>query len=285
MKLFLQFLAAMLVGTVIGAYALPKITSQGNNDKTYAAQSNIRSDSSVPDAIVDNLQQQLLDAGKERKKLEQQIEQLRDQQGNNDFVAINQNERAAIDSDDSLPGPPSEIRELIQQRRNPQNQQQRLVDAGFSLDEIDAIERAAADYQTARIEERLAEMRANPEEYEQQLDPRGYQPIRAELGDERFEEYLRANGSNPDIVARNVIPGSAAELAGIQSGDQIYSYDGNRIFQTGDVTRGTISGTLNESVIIEVKRDDQIISLSAPRGTLGVTLGNAGRRFGGRRGP
>lgn len=278
MKLFLQFLAAMLVGTAIGAYALPKIVrddSEGSAKNTREAAS-IERDPSP--SIIDNLQQQLLQAGKERKRLEQQVQELQATINNG---STRQSAEAISDTEEEAPELPNEFQEFAQQQRNPQSQEQRLIDAGFSLDEIVAIERAEASYQTARIEQRLEQMRANPEQYERFLDPRGYQPVREALGDERFEEYLRANGRNPDVLARNVIPGSAAELAGIQAGDQIYSYDGNRIFQTGDVTRGTISGTLNESVIIEVKRDNQIISLSAPRGTLGVTLGNPGRRFGG----
>jgi len=291
MKLFLQFLAAMLVGTAIGAYALPKLGGE-DNIATNATAANPAIPAGDPsNSVVDNLQQQLLQASKERKKLEQQIQQLRAAQA--DPAALTgAEEQTDFEESADLDAEPAEesraeIIERIREARSPQAQQQRLLDAGFSQDEIIAIERAEANYQTARIEDRLAEMRANPDAYERQLDPRGYQPIREELGDDRFEDYLQANGVNPNVVTRNVIPGSAAEQAGIQSGDQIYSYDGSRVFQSGDVTRGTISGTLNESVIIEVKRDDQIISLTAPRGTLGVTLGNQrGGRFGrGGRGP
>jgi len=291
MKLFLQFLAAMLVGTAIGAYALPKLGGE-DNIATNATAANPAIPAGDPsNSVVDNLQQQLLQASKERKKLEQQIQQLRAAQADPAALTGAEEQTDFEESADLDVEPAEESRaeiiERIREARSPQAQQQRLLDAGFSQDEIIAIERAEANYQTARIEDRLAEMRANPDAYERQLDPRGYQPIREELGDDRFEDYLQANGVNPNVVTRNVIPGSAAEQAGIQSGDQIYSYDGSRVFQSGDVTRGTISGTLNESVIIEVKRDDQIISLTAPRGTLGVTLGNQrGGRFGrGGRGP
>ncbi len=291
MKLFLQFLAAMLVGTAIGAYALPKLGNQNITPVDNQRSVSISANSDASDSIIDTLQRQLLQASKERKQLEQQIAQLR-QQRIEDKPLFNSEQPAIFDetgSGNEIEPEPSraELIERVRQARSPEARRQRLLDAGFSQNEIFNIENAEARHQTDRIEARLTQMRENPEAFEQQLDPRGYQPIREELGDERFEEYLRASGRNPDVITRNVLPGSAAELAGIQSGDQIYTYDGNRIFQAGDVTRGTISGNLNESVIIEVKRNNEIVSLTAPRGTLGVTLGSnqRGGRFGGRGGP
>ena len=127
-------------------------------------------------------------------------------------------------------------------------------------------------------------MRDNPDNYQNVLDPLGYQSTREALGDERFEEYLTALGRDTSVNTRAVTPGSAAAQAGIKAGDQIYSYDGSRVFQAGDVTRGTISGNPGENVIVEVVRDGAIVPLTIERGALGVSLSNPWRGGRGGRG-
>jgi len=288
MRIFLQFLGAVLVGTAIGAYALPNLSSP---QATIVENSSETGNASYTDDsrdLIDNLQQQLLQANKERNQLKQQVKQLlSDSEVDSDPVSSNDDAESFIERFQELSN--GEVTreqriEQIREARSPAAQQQRLLDAGFSEDELASIERAQADNQTEQLEARLQEMRDNPEDYERLLDPRGYQPIREQLGDDRFEDYLLASGANPVVTTRNVTPGSAADIAGIQAGDQIYSYDGARVFQAGDVTRGTISGNVNDNVIIEVKRNDEIVTLSAPRGTLGVTLNNnqrGGNRIGG----
>ena len=64
-----------------------------------------------------------------------------------------------------------------------------------------------------------------------------------------------------------------ADQAGLQSGDQILSYNGSRVFSPGEIRRETSSGTRGEFVAVEVLRDGQPQIIYVPRGPLGVQMG------------
>jgi S1-C subfamily serine protease len=66
---------------------------------------------------------------------------------------------------------------------------------------------------------------------------------------------------------------SAAEQAGILSGDIVLSYDGRRMFLWQELKEATAEGQLGEYVSISIYRNGEIFSFSVPRGPLGVQLG------------
>lgn len=282
-KALLGYLGATLMGVLIARYALPangtasteSIEPENWYDTTY-----VENDYD-PVALIERLDQAEANYRAVSKELEQLKQELEDDQGNDDrresFIENREELAEAI---------PELVRERVQQNRrnnDPEAQREQLINAGFNESELDYIDQARADYTQQQLENRLQTMRENPENYQNVLDPLGYQSTREALGDERFEEYLTALGRDTSVNTRAVTPGSAADLAGIQEGDEIYSYDGSRVFQTGDVTRGTISGNPGDNVIVEVLREGAVVPLTVERGALGVTLGNGGRRGGGGR--
>lgn len=97
--------------------------------------------------------------------------------------------------------------------------------------------------------------------------------LREELGDQRYDEYLFNSKQNNRIRISSVIPGSAAEQAGIQDGDVVISYDNTRMFNWQELKDATAEGQLGEYVSISIYRDGEIFSFSVPRGPLGVQLG------------
>jgi hypothetical protein len=97
--------------------------------------------------------------------------------------------------------------------------------------------------------------------------------LRDELGDQRYDEYLFNSKQNNRIRISSVIPGSAAEQAGIQDGDVVISYDNTRMFTWQELKDATSEGELGEYVSISIYRDGEIFSFSVPRGPLGVQLG------------
>jgi hypothetical protein len=97
--------------------------------------------------------------------------------------------------------------------------------------------------------------------------------LREELGDNRYDEYLYNSKQNNRIRITSVMLESAAEQAGILSGDIVLSYDGRRMFLWQELKDATAEGQLGEYVSISIYRNGEIFSFSVPRGPLGVQLG------------
>lgn len=96
--------------------------------------------------------------------------------------------------------------------------------------------------------------------------------LREELGDEAYDRYLFANGSTNRVVIGSVINGSAANVAGLQVGDTVLSYAGQRLFNIPELQSATRAGVRGESVQVTLQRDGETLNMSVTRGPLGVTL-------------
>lgn len=96
--------------------------------------------------------------------------------------------------------------------------------------------------------------------------------LRAELGDSLYDQYLYEAGNFNRIAIDSVITGSAASQAGLQAGDFIISYAGERTFGVQDLQEATRSGSRGESVQLVFERDGQTLSTDMLRGPMGVTL-------------
>ena len=97
--------------------------------------------------------------------------------------------------------------------------------------------------------------------------------LREELGDDRYDQYLYESKQNNRVRINSVMLGSAAEQAGIQSGDVVLSYDDKKLYTWQELKNATSEGKLGEYVSISILRQGQIFSYSVPRGPLGIQLG------------
>jgi len=97
--------------------------------------------------------------------------------------------------------------------------------------------------------------------------------LRDELGDDQYDQYLYNSKQNNRIKITSVMLESAAEKAGIQSGDIVLSYDNRRMFLWQELKDATVEGQLGEYVSISIYRNGEIYSFSVPRGPLGIQLG------------
>lgn len=166
--------------------------------------------------------------------------------------------------------------------RQRERQLQRLVEAGFSRDRAEWIDR--------RTEE--LEYQAMQAQYDAQRSGRPGQAgvdvqrtLRSELGDVDYERYLRGTGRPTDVQVLDVLASSAAERAGLQPGDQVVSYAGTRVFDMRELNTLSREGNPGETVIMEVRRNGQTVHVQVPRGVLGMSGGGLrGARGGGPRG-
>jgi hypothetical protein len=154
-----------------------------------------------------------------------------------------------------------------------------LTEAGFSLTRARQIERWAEEHRVKAMQARYdAERRGeslDDASIERLFDTDAM--LRSELGDADYERYLEAMGRPTTVDVMDVLASSAAEQAGMQPGDQIVSYDGQRVFSILELLELPLDGAPGEPVIIHVLRDEQPMQFVLPRGPLGISAPTGAR--------
>lgn len=101
--------------------------------------------------------------------------------------------------------------------------------------------------------------------------------MRSELGDDDYDAMLFATGRKNRVIATDVLAGSAADQAGIRSGDAILEYAGERIFDAMSLMRATREGEAGVPTEIRAERDGRVVRVFVPRGPVGIRLGRERR--------
>jgi membrane-associated protease RseP (regulator of RpoE activity) len=166
-------------------------------------------------------------------------------------------------------GPPAAIDE--------RNLVERFIAAGITPER--------AQWIVARSEE--LRMQALQEQYDAARENRPIDPalagrmttLRNELGDTDYERYLQALGLPTNVQVGRVLATSPGAQAGIKAGDQIVSFDGERVFDMRDINRLTLEGEPGQMVAVDVMRDGQLVQLYVPRGPIGIMGGRDGPPF------
>jgi hypothetical protein len=96
--------------------------------------------------------------------------------------------------------------------------------------------------------------------------------LRDDLGEEDYDRMLYATGQTNRVRVQAVIGDSPAQYAGLLAGDVILRYADERIFNPRELRSRTTQGVLGKPVYVDVLRNGAEISLSLPRGPLGVKI-------------
>ncbi len=173
--------------------------------------------------------------------------------------------------DDNPPPPPV--------ARSRQNDVETLVAAGFEPGDAEYLANRWGQQQMDLLylrDQAIREGWIDTPRYEQVAgDIRsGDDSIREELGPDAYDRFLFATGRANRVVLNSVIDSSPAQSIGLQPGDRVIAYDGNRIFSGRDLRTATTAGEPGASVVIEIDRDGQRLELDIARGPIGVTLGH-----------
>lgn len=163
------------------------------------------------------------------------------------------------------------------ERLSPQERIENLVAAGVDPDRAQALQARRDQFQLARLELfDLAEREgwAESEQLSLRLEELEEQrpDLRTELGDQGYDRYLFEAGRSNRVVFDAIIPGSEAEIAGLQAGDMVMSYANQRVFSPNDLQRATRDGVRGEIVPLDIERQGQRLFFEVPRGPLGVSL-------------
>ena len=155
-----------------------------------------------------------------------------------------------------------------------------LVSGGFDEYQAQEIIRLSEEIQVqilnAQYEASLNGERANTGE----LLAEASQQLRTSLGEQDYEKYLEATNQSTSVGIRNVLESSSAQLAGLQEGDDIISYNGERVFNVNELNRLSSSADISGNVVVEVLRDGIPTTVALPPGPLGITtsgMGGGGR--------
>jgi DNA-binding transcriptional ArsR family regulator len=161
-------------------------------------------------------------------------------------------------------------------RLTPEERQRRtieqLVAAGFAPDRAEWINRRT---QELRMDAMQAQYEARREGRQPPPDVEAT-ALRAELGDQDYERFLTAMGRSTSVNIMGVLASSPAERAGLQPGDEIVGYNGQRVFDVAELNELTLGGNTGESVLVDVRRNGQSLQLVMPRGPLGIWGGFRG---------
>ncbi len=214
-------------------------------------------------------------------RLEGQLDDLASQETAGEKSVAELNEGIVINpAIEGMTGPRGERLAAMREMRSPENRQNRLIEAGFSPEQAQSlIEREAQirmDMMNASYEARRQGERFNPVEI--QLEAQA--ELRTELGTDAYERYLEATGQPTSVNVFEVIDNSAGQTAGLQPGDEIVGYNGERVFNLRDLQAETIAGEPGETVPVDILRDGQPMQIYMPRGPLGITGGGRSRGFG-----
>ena len=118
-------------------------------------------------------------------------------------------------------------------------------------------ERARSDQRDGRWWKRMVELEQN---------------AIADLGEQDYDALLYASGAKNRVRVRNVLPGSAAEAAGLVAGDEITGYDDVPIFRMHGLKEGTLACAQGTQVAVEVREPDGMRRVWVPCGPLGIEL-------------
>ncbi len=156
--------------------------------------------------------------------------------------------------------------------------QERLVDAGFLPYEAEEIlstaDRLAMDRLNLQYEA-SREGWLRTERYGEALReiPDIREVLSDEYGDSAYDRYLYASGRPNRILVNDVYRESPAFAAGLQSGDQLISMDGQRVYSERDMRQVAAEGGAGENIPVVIERDGTRFELYVPRGPLGVRTG------------
>ena len=148
-----------------------------------------------------------------------------------------------------------------------------LLDLGVRDSEIERIEEDWQEYFMHRI--RIENERSRNEgkwKEAAQLDIMNAAQARQALGDESFDAMLYAAGERNRVFLSQLLEDSPGMSAGLVPGDELISYDGQRIFRPFEIKQLTSQGDRGEWVEVRVLREGEPRRFFVLRGPIGAQL-------------
>lgn len=178
-------------------------------------------------------------------------------------------------ADEAIRSGPQAVPERLTRpaRSRSQDRSTQLVLAGFSPSQAEAIAQREAELQMAALQARYDAGQGGDMSTFYRSRGAIDESLRAELGEDDYERYRTATGQSTSVAVGSVIDSSPAQRAGLQYGDRIVRYDGERVYGMSDLTRQTMEGQPGQQVMVDILRDAIPMQVVIPRGPLGISGG------------
>ena len=279
-KIAISIVVSLLAGFAVGAW-LAGDDPEGTTAPPAAGSVILDSDSSAEDRLS-RLERIIAEERDARIALEdtiamlfEEIERLEGVGGPTvaELKARAERENAARTKSRSVSGDDTDWIRDYQERRVG-----RLIDSGFSENEARRILEQESEAAFKALEAAWEAQRSGEsiDRYSSDLDP--YAIMRSELGDDTYAQYLEAQGQPTSFKITQVLSGSPGSQIGLQPGDELVSYAGERVFTVTELRNRSMQGNPGEDVVIEIERDGTRIQLTVPRGPIGITGSGANLR-------
>lgn len=187
-----------------------------------------------------------------------------------------------VNDDEASEADPTALQTSGVETETPQQRRRRgiaenLVAAGLDPDTAAELQQRQNAWQLERlnlIDLAAREGYSDTDRLDQELDALSDERpnLRSELGDDAWDRYLYEAGRRNRVSIASVIPGSTAEVAGLQVGDTVLAYSESRVFTPNDLQEATQSGSRGEPVVVLIERGGSQQIMDVVRGPLGVTL-------------
>lgn len=188
--------------------------------------------------------------------------------------------RAAIESrgrERSPDGFPTTEAEREQYRR--QRQLENFIEAGLAPDRAQYVMQRQEALQYEALEARYAASQ-NGASAGEVANLNVDSLLREELGDADYEKYLEGSGRPTTVLVNEVLQNSPAQAVGILPGDEIVAYNGERVFDIGELTERTNALKPGQTVALSIERDGLPMQVFVASGPIGISGGGRSTRRG-----
>ncbi|NIL95259.1 MAG: PDZ domain-containing protein [Woeseiaceae bacterium] len=156
---------------------------------------------------------------------------------------------------------------------------ERLVEAGFTPDRAEWILTRESELQMEQMQAVFEARQTGERPDPSALDPD--RSLRQEIGDVEYEQYLEASGRPTSVAVGAVLESSPGQRAGLEPGDEIVAYGGERVFSYSDLAEATMGRESGQSVVVDIVRDGVPMQIVVDSGPIGIS--NRGFALGVRR--
>ncbi len=268
--------AGLVVGLVVGSWfvgryerAVPALSDQAvRTPDVPRVNDGDRADGGSLDREV--LEAALEDERRTRQALEAQLEALQ--------ASLDAGDRGdeipSLEIPDIEEAAPPRLRPTSNHQGEPWFDRDALETVGLASSEIDEIERLWEAFEMEKLylvdaSKRDGTFRTGA--YNRALSEMRI-ALREDLGPEGYDGYLYATGRDNRVIVRDVLDDSPASYAGLEGGDIVIRYAGERIFHPGEFKEATTIGEPGGLVALEVQREGELMRYSVPRGPLGIRI-------------
>lgn len=265
-KLYLGSFALLTVGIVVGVFIsesteVPPVANSPGPDVTHD-QAGTGSLTTQTDERLRNLEAELASVSARLKLLESRED-----------PEPSETDQA---EDDSLISPESNI-SVFGGSREPVAVVEGLVAAGLDSYTAEQIARRVSESELRRLELRdraIREGYIGSAQYREEMFALREEQVRVrdEIDGSTYDRYLYYSGQSNRVAVSSVMLGSAAENSGVHAGDVLLRYEDSSLYKPGDIRGLTSQGEKDEAVNLTLLRDGEQMTVSVPRGPLGVRL-------------